>query len=87
MMILTNVIADIVDYKRKMLNGQRFEINGMEFICLETHIALQTRLDGEESDIEVGGSYYIVRNTSTGGLHKIPFKRIIEKEKDIKWKI
>jgi hypothetical protein len=86
-MILTNVIAAIVDFKRKMLNGQRFEINGMEFICLETHIALQTRLDGEESDIEVGGSYYIVRNTSTGGLHKIPFKRIIEKEKDIKWKI
>ena len=87
MMILMNVIADIVDFKRKMLNGQRFEINGMEFICLETHIALQTRLDGEESDIEVGGSYYIVRNTSTGGLHRIPFQRIIEKEKDIKWKI
>ena len=86
-MILMNVIADIVDFKRKMLNGQRFEVNGMEFICLETHIALQTRVDGEESDIEVGGSYYIVRNTSTGGLHKIPFKRIIEKEKDIKWKI
>jgi len=76
-----------MEYKRKMLNGQRFEINGMEFICLETHIALQTRLDGEESDIEVGGSYYIVRNTSTGGLHRIPFQRIIEKEKQIKWKI
>jgi hypothetical protein len=76
-----------MEFKRKMLNGQRFEINGMEFICLETHIALQTRLDGEESDIEVGGSYYIVRNTSTGGLHRIPFQRIIEKEKQIKWKI
>ena len=76
-----------MEYKRKMLNGQRFEINGMEFICLETHIALQTRVDGEESDIEVGGSYYIVRNTSTGGLHRIPFQRIIEKEKQIKWKI
>jgi hypothetical protein len=76
-----------MELKRKMLNGQRFEINGMEFICLETHIALQTRVDGEESDIEVGGSYYIVRNTSTGGLHRIPFQRIIEKEKQIKWKI
>lgn len=76
-----------MEFKRKMLNGQRFEINGMEFICLETCIALQTRTDGEDPDIEVGGSYYIVRNTSTGGLHKIPFKRIIEKEKDIKWKI
>lgn len=82
-----NVIADIVDFKRKMANGQRFEINGMEFICCETHIALQTRCDGEEPDIEVGGSYYIVRNTSTGGLHRIPFQRIIEKEKDIRWKI
>ena len=86
-MISTNVIADIVDFKRKMNNGQRFEINGMEFICIETTIALQTRLDGEEPDIDVGGSFYIVRNTSTGGLHKIPFQRIIDKEKDIKWKI
>jgi hypothetical protein len=38
-----------MEFKRKMLNGQRFEINGMEFICLETHIALQTRVDGDES--------------------------------------
>ena len=86
-MILMNVIQDIVDYKRKMSNGQRFEINGMEFICMETTIALQTRIDGEEPDIDVDGSYYIVRNTSTGGLHRIPFKRIIEKEKEIRWKI
>lgn len=70
-----------------MINGQRFQINGMEFICVETHAYLQTRVDGEESDIDVGSSYYIVRNTSTGGLHKIPFQRIIEKEKEIKWKI
>jgi len=76
-----------MDFKRKMNNGQRIEINGMEFICIETTIALQTRLDGEEPDIDVGGSFYIVRNTSTGGLHKIPFQRIIDKEKDIKWKI
>ena len=76
-----------MDFKRKMNNGQGFEINGMEFICIETTIALQTRLDGEEPDIDVGGSFYIVRNTSTGGLHKIPFQRIIDKEQDIKWKI
>lgn len=76
-----------MEFKRKMSNGQRFEINGMEFICLETHIALQTRIDGDEPDIEAGDSYYIVRNTSTGGLHRIPFQRIIEKEKQIKWKI
>lgn len=75
-----------MDFKRKMTNGQRFEINGMEFICMETTIALQTRIDGEEPDIDVGGSYYIVRNTSTGGLHRIPFQRIIEKEKEIVWK-
>lgn len=54
---------------------------------METTIALQTRIDGEEPDIDVDGSYYIVRNTSTGGLHRIPFKRIIEKEKEIRWKI
>lgn len=76
-----------MDFKRKMNNGQRFEINGMEFICIETIIALQTRVDGEEPDIEVFGSYYIVRNTSTGSLHKIPFQKIIDKEKEIKWKI
>ena len=76
-----------MSFKRKMVNGQRFEINGMEFICIETQIALQTRLDGEEPDIDVGSSFYIVRNTSTGGLHRIPFQRIIEKEKEIKWKI
>lgn len=86
-MTLTNVILGIVDFKRKMLNGQRFEISGMEFICLETHAYLQTRLDGEESDIDVECSYYIVRNTSTGKLHQIPFQRIIDKEKEITWKI
>jgi hypothetical protein len=87
MMILKNVIQDIVDFKRKMNNGQRFEINGMEFICIETHAYFQTRTDEEESDIDVGSSYYIVRNTSTGKLHRIPFQKIIEKEKEIIWKI
>lgn len=76
-----------MDFKRKMNDGQRFEINGMEFVCIETHAYFQTRLDGEESDIDVGCSYYIVRNTSTGGLHRIPFQRIIDKEKEIRWKI
>ncbi len=76
----------MMNFKRKMLNGQRFEINGMEFICIETHAYFQTRLDGEESDIDVPSSYYIVRNTSTGGLHKIPFQKIIDKENEIKWK-
>ena len=76
-----------MDFKRKMNNGQRFEINWMEFICIETHAYFQTRLDGEESDIDVGCSYYIVRNTSTGGLHRIPFQKIIDKEKEIRWKI
>ena len=76
-----------MDFKRKMNNGQRFEINGMEFIWIETHAYFQTRLDGEESDIDVGCSYYIVRNTSTGGLHRIPFQKIIDKEKEIRWKI
>ena len=70
-----------------MNDGQRFEINEMEFICIETHAYFQTRIDGEESDIDEKSSYYIVRNTSTGGLHKIPFTRIIEKEKEIRWKI
>ena len=76
-----------MDFKRKMLNGQRFKINGMEFICIETHAYLQTRLDGEPSDIDVPSSYYIVRNTSTGSLHRIPFQKIIDKEKQIEWKI
>jgi len=76
-----------MDFKRKMNDGQRFEINGMEFVCIETHAYFQTRLDGEESDIDVGCSYYIVRNTSTGGLHRIPFQKIIDKEKEIRWKI
>ena len=76
-----------MDFKRKMNNGQRFEISGMEFICIETHAYLQTRLDNEESDIDVGCSYYIVRNTSTGKLHRIPFQKIINKEKEITWKI
>lgn len=75
-----------MDYKRKMLDGQRFQISNMEFICIETHAYLQTRVDGEESDIDVGSSYYIVRNTSTGSLHKIPFQKIIDKEKEIIWK-
>ena len=76
-----------MDFKRKMLNDQRFEINGMEFVCMETHAYLQTRTDQEESDIDVGSSYYIVRNTSTGRLHRIPFQKIIDKEKEITWKI
>jgi hypothetical protein len=76
-----------MNFKRKMLDGQRFEISGMEFICIETHAYFQTRLDGEESDIDVAASYYIVRNTSTGGLHRIPFQKIIDKEKEIRWKI
>lgn len=67
-------------FKRRILNGQRFVVNGMEFICLETHAYLQTRVDGEESDIDVNASYYIVRNTSTGKIHRIPFIRIIEKD-------
>lgn len=75
-----------MNFKRKMLDGQRFEINGMEFICVETHAYFQTRLDGEESDIDAGSSYYIVRNTSTGKLHQIPFQKIIDKEKEIRWK-
>jgi len=75
-----------MDFKRLINDGQRFEINGMEFICMETHAYLQTRTDQEESDIDVGSSYYIVRNTSTGKLHRIPFQRIIEKENEIKWK-
>lgn len=75
-----------MNFKRKMLNGQRFEINGMEFVCIETHAYFQTRVDGEESDIDVGSSYYIVRNTSTGKLHRIPFQKIIDKENEIKWK-
>lgn len=75
-----------MSFKRKMLNGQRFEINGMEFICIETHAYLQTRVDGEESDIDEKSSYYIVRNTSTGKLHKIPFQKIIDKENEIRWK-
>jgi hypothetical protein len=70
-----------MDFKRTLLDGQRFEVNGMDFICIETHAYLQTRVDGEDSDIDVGSSYYIVRNTSTGKLHKIPFTRIIEKDK------
>ena len=37
-----------MDFKRKMLNGQRFEINGMEFVCMETHAYLKTRTDQEE---------------------------------------
>lgn len=73
-------------FKRKMINGQRFRIAGMEFICIETHAYLQTRVDGEESDIDVKSSYYIVRNTSTGSLHRIPFQKIIDKEKEIEWK-
>ena len=87
MMTSMSVIADIVDFKRLINDGQRFEINGMEFICMETHAYLQTRTDQEESDIDVGSSYYIVRNTSTGRLHRIPFQKIIDKEKEIKWKI
>lgn len=75
-----------MNFKRKMLDGQRFEINGMEFICIETHAYFQTRVDDEESDIDVGSSFYIVRNTSTGKLHKIPFSKIINKEKEITWK-
>jgi hypothetical protein len=75
-----------MDFKRKMVNGQRFEINGLEFICIETTIALQTRIDGEDPDIDVHSSYYIVRNTSTGSLHRIPFQKIIDKEKEIRWK-
>ena len=75
-----NVIQDIVDFKRRILNGQRFVVSGMEFVCIETHAYFQTRVDGEESDIDVGSSYYIVRNTSTGKLHRIPFTRIIEKD-------
>jgi hypothetical protein len=67
-------------FKRRILNGQRFSVSGMEFICIETHAYLQTRVDGEESDIAVDMSYYIVRNLSTGKLHKIPFTRIIEKD-------
>ena len=74
-----------MDFKRKMNNGQRFEISGMEFICIETHAYLQTRLDDEESDIDVGSSYYIVRNTSTGKLHQSPFQGIIDIEQE--WKI
>ena len=75
-----------MNFKSKILNGQRLDVSGMEFICIETHAYLQTRTDGEESDIDVGSSYYIVRNTSTGKLHRIPFQRIIEKENEIKWK-
>lgn len=75
-----------MSFKRRMINGQRFQIKNMEFICIETHAYLQTRVDGEESDIDVGSSYYIVRNTSTGSLHRIPFQKIIDKEKEIIWK-
>lgn len=67
-------------FKRRISNGQRFVVNGMEFICMETTIALQTRVDGEEPDIDEHSSFYIVRNTSTGKLHRIPFTRIIEKD-------
>lgn len=69
-----------MNFKRRILNGQRFVVSGMEFVCIETHAYFQTRVDGEESDIDVGSSYYIVRNTSTGKLHRIPFTRIIEKD-------
>ena len=68
-----------MDFKRVLLDGQRFKVNGAEFICLETHAYFQTRIDGEQSDIDVGSSYYIVRNTYTGGLHKIPFQRVLDK--------
>jgi hypothetical protein len=69
-----------MNFKRRILNGQRFVVSGMEFVCIETHAYFQTRVDSEESDIDVGSSYYIVRNTSTGKLHRIPFTRIIEKD-------
>jgi len=69
-----------MEFKNRITIGQRFEVNGMEFICLEAQIALQTRLDGEEPDIDEHSSTYIVRNTSTGKLHRIPFTRIIEKD-------
>lgn len=69
-----------MNFKRRILDGQRFVVSGMEFVCIETHAYFQTRLDNEESDIDVGSSYYIVRNTSTGKLHRIPFARIIEKD-------
>lgn len=76
-----------MDFKRLINDGQRFEINGMEFICMETHAYFQTRTDQEESDIDAGCSYYIVRNVSTGRLHRIPFQKIIDKENEITWKI
>lgn len=69
-----------MDFKRRIVNGQRFVVNGMEFVCIETHAYLQTRIDGEEGDIDAESSYYIVRNISTGKLHRIPFKKIIEKD-------
>lgn len=72
-------------FKRKMDKGQRFHINNMEFVCMEVHAYLQTRVDGEKSDIDVGSSYYIVRNSSSGSLHRIPFNKIIEKENEIRW--
>ena len=37
-------------FKRKMDKGQRFYINNMEFVCMEVHAYLQTRVDGEKSD-------------------------------------
>ena len=52
---------------------------------MEVHAYLQTRVDGEKSDIDVGSSYYIVRNASSGSLHRIPFQKIIDKENEIKW--
>ncbi len=71
--------------KRKMEKRQGFHINNMEVVCIEVHAYLQTRVDGEKSDIDVGSSYYIVRNASTGSLHRIPFQKIIDKENEIKW--
>lgn len=74
-----------MSFKRKMDKGQKFQINNLEFVCMEVHAYLQTRVDGENSDIDVGSSYYIVRNVSTGSLHRIPFQKIIDKENEIKW--
>jgi hypothetical protein len=67
-------------FKRRLVNGQNFIIKGRQYVCLETHVYLQTRVDGEDSDIDAGSSYYIIRDIKTGHLHRVGFKKIIDKD-------